>query len=381
MAKKIFWCTNCLNMSTRNRISFDSRGWCNACQWMEEKKSLDWNNRENELIDLLNNKKSKTGNFDCIVPVSGGKDGSYVAYMLKHKYGMNPLAITVRPALSLEIGDKNLHNFIHSGYDHIHITPNPKVLDRLNKYGFIEKGFPYYGWLIAIMSAVIRTAANFKIPLLFYGEDGEVEYGGSTESKNIALYDISYMKRIYFEGGYEKVFDRIRKDKDINEADLIFFKFPDEKEVSDLGLSFTHWSYFEPWDSYRNYVVAKEQCGLIEKDEGNTDTFTNFSQNDQALYSLHAYMMYLKYGFGRATQDAGIEIRRGSMTREQGLNLVRMYDNAYPSDNLIEIYLNYYKMTKDEFDAVLDTYANKDLFQKIEGVWQPKFIVGEDFDI
>ena len=378
--KKIFWCKNCLNMSTRNRISFDSRGWCNACQWMEEKKKLNWDKREKELLKLLKKNKSKTGNFDCIVPVSGGKDGSYVAYMLKHKYGMNPLAITVRPSLSLEIGDKNLINFINSGYNHIHLTANPKIMDRLNKYGFIEMGFPYYGWLIAIMSAVIRTAANFRIPLIFYGEDGEVEYGGSTESKNKALYSIEYMKRIYFEAGYEKVFDRIRKDSDISESDLFFFKFPEVKEVNDLGLQFTHWSYFENWDSYRNYVVAKDKCGLIEKDEGNTGTFTNFAQNDQALYTLHAYLMYLKYGFGRATQDAGIEIRRGSMTRDQALNLVKMYDNSYPAD-LIETYLLYYQMSKEEFDIVLDKYANKDLFQKIDGIWQPIFTVGEAFEI
>lgn len=367
-------------MSTRNRISFDNRGWCNACQWSEEKKSFDWKTRENELIELLNSHKSKTGNFDCIVPVSGGKDGSYVAHMLKHKYKMNPLAVTVRPALSLKIGDQNLSNFINSGYNHIHLTANPKVMDRLNKYGFIEMGFPYYGWLIAIMSAVIRTASNFKIPLLFYGEDGEIEYGGSTETKNTALYSIDYMKKVYFEAGYEKVFDRIRKDSDISESDLYFFKFPDEKEVFDNDLKFAHWSYFENWDSYRNYVVAKEHCGLIEKDESNSGTFTNFAQNDQALYSLHAYLMYLKYGFGRATQDAGIEIRRGSMTRDQALNLVRMYDNAYPKD-LIPTYLSYYKMSKEEFDNVLDNYANQKLFNKVDGIWMPKFTVGEDFEI
>lgn len=380
MNKKIFWCKNCLNMSTRPRITFDDRGWCNACQWMEEKKTFDFKPRIDELKELLNKYRSTSGNFDCIVPVSGGKDGSYVAYNLKHKYGMNPLAVTVRPALSLEIGDKNLINFINSGYDHIHITPNPKVLNRLNKYGFIEKGFPYYGWLIAIHTAVIKTAVNFKIPLLFYGEDGEIEYGGSTESKNKALYGIDYMRRVYLEGGHQVVFDRIKEDGDITDSELSFFEFPSEEEVSNLNLSFTHWSYFEAWDSYRNYVIAKEHCGLIEKEEGNIDTFTNFSQNDQALYALHAYMMYLKFGFGRATQDAGIEIRRGSMTREQALNLVKMYDNSYPHD-LIDTYLEYYNMSKSEFDGVLDKYANKDLFNKIDGIWQPKFIPGEDFFI
>lgn len=380
MSEKIFWCKNCLNMSTRPRITFDDRGWCNACQWMEEKKSLDWTPRQEELKELLNKYRSNHGGFDCIVPVSGGKDGSYIAYTLKHKYGMNPLAITVKPALSLEIGDKNLSNFIQSGFNHIHISTNPKVLDRLNKYGFIEKGFPYYGWLIAIMTAVIKTAANFKIPLIFYGEDGEIEYGGSTESKHKALYNIEYMKRVYLEGGHEKVFDRIKEDGDISDSDLSFFQFPKDDEISEIGLSFTHWSYFEPWDSYRNYIVAKERCGLIEKEDGNNDTFTNFAQNDQALYALHAYMMYLKFGFGRATQDAGIEIRRGAMDRDQALNLVKMYDNAYPF-SLIDTYLDYYQMTKDEFDSVLDTYANKNLFKKIDGVWQPKFEAGIDYTL
>ena len=378
--KEIFWCKNCLNMSTRPRITFDSRKWCNACQWMEEKTAMDWRPREKELVQLLDKHRSSTGDFDCIVPVSGGKDGSYVAYNLKHKYGMNPLTVTVKPALSLDVGDKNLFNFIQSGYSHIHISCNPVILDRLNKYGFIEKGFPYYGWLIAIMTAVIRTAVNFKIPLIFYGEDGEVEYGGSTESKHNSMYEIEYMKRIYLEGGHEKVFDRIAEDADISESDMSFFRFPKDGEVSEVGLSFTHWSYFESWDSYRNYIVAKEHCGLIEKDDGNHDTFTNFSQNDQSLYALHAYMMYLKFGFGRATQDAGIEIRRGSMTRGQAINLVQMYDNAYPHE-LIDTFLDYYGMTKDEFDSVLDNYVNKELFEKIEGIWQPKFEVGKSFSI
>lgn len=377
--EKIFWCKNCLNMSTRNRISFDEKGWCNACQWMEEKTSVNWSKRIKEFKEIIKSQK-RSNSFDCIIPVSGGKDGSYVSHKLKNEFGLNPLCVTVRPALSTNIGDENLINFINSGYNHLHISTNPFVLDRINKYGFIEMGFPYYGWLISIMSAVIRVAANFDIPLIVYGEDGEVEYGGSDKTKNIPLYSINYMKRVYFEGGYEKVIKRTLQDIDIKENDLYFFKFPNDDLVNKLNLKFTHWSYFENWDSYRNYVVAKEYCGLTEKEEGNEGTFTNFSQNDQYLYNLHTYMMYLKYGFGRATQDAGIEIRRGAMTREQGLNLVKMYDNSYP-ENLIKKYLEYYDMTDLEFQSVIDKYANKKLFKKINGRWEPKFKVGEDFYI
>ncbi|MDA7735338.1 N-acetyl sugar amidotransferase [Gammaproteobacteria bacterium] len=381
MSENIFWCSSCLNMSTRPRITFNENGECNACQWSEDKKSLDWSKRQDELLNLLDKYRSSNGDgFDCVVPVSGGKDGSYVAYTLKHKYGMNPLAITVRPALSLELGDENLTSFIESGFNHIHISPNSKVMQKLNKLGFIEKGFPYYGWLIAIKTAVIQTAMNFNIPLIFYGEDGEVEYGGSTESKNNPLYDIEYMKRVYFEGGYDKVFDKILSDESVNKGDLALWRFPTEEQVSKNNLAFTHWSYYEAWDSYRNYVVAKENCGLKEKEEGTSGTFTNFSQNDQALYALHAYLMYLKFGFGRATQDAGIEIRRGAMKRDQALNLVRAYDNQYPHE-YINLYLDYYEMEKIEFDEIIDKYANKILFEKKNGIWEPKFDVGVNFKI
>ncbi len=366
----VFWCKNCLNMSTRPRINFDHRGWCNACQWMEEKKNMDWSSRQKELETIIERYRSKTGGFDCVVPVSGGKDGSYVSYQLKHKYGMNPLAITVTPALSLELGNQNLKNYIASGYNHIQINPDAEAMRVLNRTGFIEKGFPYYGWLVAIQAAVVRMATNLNIPLIFYGEDGEVEYGGSTESQERAIYNIEYMQRIYLEGGHNKVLNS----SGLSESQLYFFRFPTDDELIGKELNITHWSYYESWDPYQNYLVAKEHCGLQEADENNTGTFTNFSQNDQALYALHTYMMYLKFGFGRATQDAGIEIRRGAMTRDQAVNLVRLYDGHYPEE-FIELYLEYYRMNQDEFDAVLDNWVNKELFEKKEGLWQPMFVV------
>jgi len=367
--KAPFRCTSCLNMSTRPRINFDATGRCNACVWAERKKSIDWTSREKELVDLLARHKRTDGGFDCIVPVSGGKDGSYVAYNLKHKYGMNPLAVTVTPALALELGNRNLRSFIESGYNHVQISPDHNAMQALNRSGFIEMGFPYYGWLIAIQSAVVRFAVNFGIDLIFYGEDGEVEYGGSTETASRPIYNVDYMRRVYLEGGHDKVLEK----SGLPESSLNFFRFPVEEDLQRSGLEIAHWSYFEAWDPYRNYLVAKEHCGLQEAEGSNTGTFTNFAQNDQALYSLHTYLMYLKFGFGRATQDAGIEIRRGAMTRDQALNLVRVYDNHYPEE-FLPLYLSYYQMTQEEFDAVLDRWVNRDLFEKVDGRWQPNFV-------
>lgn len=364
------WCSNCLTMSTRPRISFDARGWCNACVWTEKKKTLDWDARQVELVNLLDKHRRNDGEFDCLVPLSGGKDGSYVAYNLKHKYGMNPLCVTVTPALPLPLGDQNLRAFVESGYNHISINPDHEAMRVLNKTGFIEMGFPYYGWLISIHTAVIRTATVFGIDLIFYGEDGEVEYGGSTETSKNPIYDVHYQKKVYLEGGYEKVLAA----SGLTASELNFFRFPSDEELNKHALQLTHWSYFENWDPYRNYLVAKEYCGLKEAEDSNAGTFTNFSQNDQALYALHTYLMYLKFGFGRANQDACIEVRRGAMDRDQAVNLVRLYDGHYPEE-FMQQYLAYYQMTQAEFDAVLDRYANQDLFEKIDGRWKPKFVI------
>jgi N-acetyl sugar amidotransferase len=364
------WCSNCLTMSTRPRLTFDERGWCNACVWTEKKKTLQWDKREKELVNLLDKYRLSDGHFDCLVPVSGGKDGSYVAYNLKHKYGMHPLALTVTPALSLELGDRNLRAFVESGFNHISVNPSHEAMRVLNRTGFTEMGFPYYGWLIAIHTAVIRAAIGFGIGLIFYGEDGEVEYGGSTETSKNPIYDVHYQKKVYLEGGYDKVLAA----SGLKDDDLYFFRFPGDNELQSNPIELTHWSYFENWDPYRNYLVAKEHCGLKEAEGSNSGTFTNFSQNDQALYSLHTYLMYLKFGFGRANQDACIEVRRGAMDRAQAVNLVRLYDGHYPEE-FMEQYLDYYQMTQAEFDAVLDRYANQDLFTKIDGLWTPKFIV------
>ena len=198
MKRKIFWCKSCLNMSTRPRITFDKRGWCNACQWMEQKKKFNFKKRVNEFKKIIKiNKKKKSGVFDCIVPVSGGKDGSYVSYILKKKFGLNILTVTSRPPLTMNVGEKNLSNFVRSGYDHIHVTPHEEVMRKINKIGFIEMGFPYYGWLISIFTLVIKTAIQFEIPLIVYGEDGEIEYGGSSENLNKLIFKSKYIEKIY----------------------------------------------------------------------------------------------------------------------------------------------------------------------------------------
>ena len=365
--KSLKWCSNCLMMSTRPRISFDKRGYCNACTWAEKKRKINWLDREKKLKNLLK-KYRKKNYFDCIATVSGGKDGSYVAYNLKHKYNMNPLCITITPPLSRELGQKNLKSFIDSGYDHLSLNINPDVMRKMNKYGFMNYGFPYYGWLLSVYTSVIRIAQSMNIELIFYSENGEVEYGGMKEEKNKHLFDIGYQKKAFLAGHYQNLLDKCKMSK----KDKFFFTFPSSHELKKNPVKFTHWSHYENWDPYRNYLIAKNKCGLQESELSNEGTFTNFAQTDQGLYPLHTYLMYLKYGFGRATQDACIEIRRGAMDREQAKNLVQLYDNYFP-ESLVEEYLNYYQISLKQFEKTLDKFVNKKLFTKKNNRWEPQF--------
>lgn len=364
--KNLNWCSNCLVMSTRPRVTFDKNNLCNACVWSYEKKNYNWNKNLNELKIYLkkNLKKENRNNYDCIVPVSGGKDGSFVYDRVKYKLKLNPLAVTINPPLPQKLGTQNLDNFINSGVPLLEINPPYEAMRKLNFLGFKNIGFPYYGWLVAIQAGVVRIADNFGINLIFYGEDGELEYGGTKETKKSIFYDVNYQRKIYLENHQDFILNKSK----LSKSDLYFFSYPQKINK----IKFTHYSCFGNWNPYTNYLVAKKKYGLIENTKTNTGTFSNFAQNDQKLYALHTYCMYLKFGFGRATQDASIEIRRGAMKRSQGIELAKLYDNQYPKEYLKD-YLSYFKISKIQFDKILDRWANKKLFYKKNNKWHPKF--------
>lgn len=368
----LVFCKNCVMPSTRPRIEFDERGFCNACVWSEEKKTLvDWEGRWKRLEQMCDKYRKKDG-FDCIVGVSGGKDGSYVAYALKHRMGMNPLAVTVTVPLAMEVGDSNLHRFIESGYDHMKVTANPLVQREYNRIGFVDQGRPLWGWQINLQVVLLRVALALRIPLIMYGEDGEVEYGGSSESKNRPSYDVGYAIRVYLSGNDPDAFVR-RMAGRFSERDLSWWRYPDAAQIAEVQPVASHWSYFENWDPYEHYVAAKQHCGLQERETASVGTYTNFAQTDTSLFDLHMYFAFLKFGFGRCSQDVGIDIRRGAMSRKQAVELVKIYDHMPPPEEYVAKYLDYFGLTRAQFQDVIDQHANKAILKKEDGIWVRKF--------
>jgi N-acetyl sugar amidotransferase len=360
-------CKKCIMPDTRPRLTFDEDGVCAACQWAEEKKTqIDWKKREEQLIELCDSIRGKH-KYDCLVPVSGGKDSTYVAHKMKHVYNLNILTLTVSVPLETDLIQENLRSFLSYGYDNMRITPNPAIAKFINKLGFIEQGRPMLSWTTCLNTVALQVATTMDIPLIMFGEEGESEYGGSTKLRYDPYYDVEDAIDLYTYGN-----DPAQYSKYFPKSELVWWTYPSKETIQKHPVKISHWSYFENWDSYKNYIFARDNYNMKTSDQRNSGTYTNFGQLDTPFYDLHTYMMYLKFGFGRCLQDACIDIRLGRLTRDEAIEMVRKYDNEFDENN-IPLYCGYFEMSRAKYDAVLDRHANKELFEKKNGVWQPKF--------
>ena len=362
MSNTVQYCTKCLTPSTRPRVVFNEESVCNACQWAEKKKSIYWPQKWNELEKLCDEFRRKD-DFDVIVPCSGGKDGSYVAWKMKHDLGMNPLCVTVSPPLQTEIGRRNLENFRNSGFDLIEIRPNPEIYRRLCKRMFVEQARAKFPFVIAIATAVAQVALKFDIPFVMYGEEGETEYGGSDKYVNKVFMDPEFMVQVLHEGNSMKNYLG-----EFSEVDLKWWVPPPKDELKKLKM--TWWSKWESWDAELHRDIAIEKCGL-QTSRGEIGTFTNYANLDDILQDLHVYEQYIKFGFGRASDDCNPAIKSGRMSRKEAVEIVKEKDGEFPEKYLSD-YLEYFKMTEDEFWAVIDSFANTDMLEKVDARWQFK---------
>ena len=171
------YCVRCTMSNQRPRITFDHEGVCSACRYAEHKQKIDWNERERELKDLCDRHRRTDGRYDVIVPSSGGKDSGFIAHQLKYRYGMTPLTVTWAPLKATEIGRKNLDAFIDSGFDNLLGKPNGKITRRLCALATQYLGDPFQPFIYGQTNFPLQVSVLQGIPLIMYGENGEVEYG------------------------------------------------------------------------------------------------------------------------------------------------------------------------------------------------------------
>lgn len=351
---------------SRPRIEFAADGVCNACRHAEDKDRIDWDARRAEFVELVETLRPKNGPYDCVVPWSGGKDSSAIAHKLKFEFGLNPLLVTFSPLLPNRIGMHNREQLVRLGFDHLTIRPNQKVARRLARRFFVERGNPKVAWDAGVNAAPLQVAAKFGIPLVFYAEHGESEYGGRVLSEeHRKVRDLAEVLE-------HQIGDDPHNwlDEEIEERDLAPYLYPEPEDVERIGVRALYFAWFFRWSMYDNYEYIRDRIDFRTEPKGRTDgTFTNFDSLDDKIDNLYYYMQFVKFGFGRATRDACRLIQNRRMSREEGLRAARDYDDEFPSTHFREN-LEYLGLDEPEFTEIVDLHRNAEIWEFRGNRWE-----------
>ena len=363
----INFCKKCLFPDTKPDLYFDEEGVCDACRSAEQKweaaGGVDWEAREKEFEILLEG-IDRSGLYDCVVPVSGGKDSVWQTYRAKAVHGLKPLAVTFDQFDQTPTGLNNLEVLKDIGVDHIHFTMNPNVVKRLVRKGLEEIGDPYWINHIGIFTVPQQVAQRFEIPLIIYGENPQFEYGGPPESRLPKPMDKRWRQEF---GGLRGLREEDMIDAKISERDLNILKFP-ETGYESKGVFYG--DYFV-WDPITHTKVIK-QIGWSELDAKPAGSYSRAENCDMKFIDLREQIKFLKFGYGRATDQLNIEIRSGNITRDEALKIVKEIDGAVDEENAVE-FANYIGVTRAELADIIDGFVNMELFDRQGMTWTPKF--------
>jgi N-acetyl sugar amidotransferase len=362
--RDIIWCKRCVTPNSRPRITFDSEGICNACRNSEAKASIDWQRRREEFMDYVARFKG-AGPYDCVVPWSGGKDSSAIAHKLKFEFGLNPLLVTASPLIPNDIAIHNRAEMLKLGFDSVLVEPDRKVARHLARRFLIERGNPKVHWEAAKEAIPVQVALKYKIPLVFYAEHGESEYGGRVlTSESIKIKDFTEVLE-HLVGDDAKNWE----DEVATERTLAAYTYPEPHELQAVGVKALYFAYFFRWSMYENYLYLKDRIDFQIAPGGRTDgTFTGFDSLDDKIDTLFYYLQYVKFGFGRAARDASRMIQNGHLTRAEGLDYVRRYDHEFPHTYYAE-QLEYLGLSDREMREIVDLHRNEEIWEGGDGQW------------
>jgi N-acetyl sugar amidotransferase len=361
-----------MNKKNENKevISFDKYGICSACKFNEEKnQGIDWIEREDTLKRLLSKFKRNRGH-DVIVPGSGGKDSAFTSHILKYKYNMNPLTVTWAPHMYTDIGINNFTNWIHKGgIDNILYTPNGKLHRLLTSLAFKNLLHPFQPFIVGQRIIGPKFASKFDIPLVMYGEN-QAEYGNKVDENNIPTMDIDFfmvddplkiklggisIKSIMKDYGYK-----------INDFEPYLPLSPDEINLKKIEVHYL--GYYLKWDPQECFYYASENTGFQPNTERTEGTYSKYSSIDDKIDPFHYFTTLIKFGIGRATYDAAQEIRNGKISRDEGIALVKKFDQEFPSKYFHE-FLEYIDISEEEFWGIINKARSPHIWEKKEKKW------------
>ena len=356
----ITYCQRCLYPSTKPDLWFEN-GICGACHAYDQRSSYDWSSGAAVFSQIIkSNKKNKK--YDCIVPVSGGKDSTYQVWRVIQQ-GFNPLCVTAPTDQLTPLGRENIENLKSMGCDYIEFSVNKTVRRIINRHAFFSVGDIQWPEHVLIYTIPVRAAVLFQIPVIIWGECPQREYGaGKPEDAKLQYFDRRVLEEYGSLNGL-RVSD-LESINGVRHNDLYLYEYPNAEEVEELGLKGIYLDNYFPWSGISNLVISQSQ-GFKVNTQNILGTIANYENLDNYVHGIHDYLKYLKFGFGRATDVACNLIRRNLLTREDASILVQENDGKFPSNYMgrrLDDILAEYTISLEQFKKVCDDYTNYELF-------------------
>lgn len=363
-------CTRCVYPdNAKPMILFDLEGVCSGCQYRDSRESIDWKEQEAKLRDILRSAHSvqqRKGNpYDCVIPVSGGKDSHYQVYYVKEFLGFNPLLVTANHNFNTELGVKNLRNLVTQfGCDLVRFTISPKAARKIARWAMLEMGDLTFAYHAAIMCIPMRAAVQWDVPLVVWGEEGFSEQTGMFQLADEIEYT-RWKTLQHDQRGYDRehLIGRGDGEWEITEADVEFMRYPTPNKIEDMGVRGIYLSNYLQWNAADHAAVMYHNYGFQFAGK-RARTFLTYSKTDDHANDVHDYLKYLKFGYGRGTDDASTEIRAGRISREDGLELAQVLDPQYPAE--WAWYLQWLQLDEAEVLERLQGMADGDVMERWE---------------
>lgn len=341
----IKYCVRCCVPETQEGVRFDEMGICTACQSSEEKMHIDWSEREKQLRKILDDAKAKSGTgYDCVLPISGGKDSFYQAHILVNVYGMKPLAVTFNQNWVSETGFYNLQRCLEVfNLDHLQFTPARKLVNKVARKSLDAIGDACWHCHAGIGAFPLQVATRFKIPLLIWGES-TAESSGKASFSNPQKFDRDYFTKVSAKLTAEEM-----TDDNLSLRDLHPFQLPSYEEINNTGVWGLHLGDYMFWDEERQTEWIIKEFGWRQTEmEG---AIKGYKSAECIMSGVHDFTCYQKRGFGRSTWQASVDVRNGLLTRKEGFELIKQHDQERP--DALDYYLKITGLSEDEFYQII----------------------------
>ncbi len=370
MKKEMKYCKNCVYPFATVNLDIDETGICSSCKSIDASNVIPdefWSKRKEKLIKLIKDNSSNDSEYDCLIPVSGGKDSYYQAHVIIKELGLKPLLMTYHGNNFLPEADENRDNMRHVfNADHIIWGPSVDVLKKLNRLSFKKMGDMNWQNHCGIFSSPIQVAVKFKIPLIIWGEISW-DISGMFDPDDFTEFS-ARVRHEHDLRGYEWYDFLGDKDDFLTEKDMIWAKYPSDEDILEVGVRGLYLGNFFKWDANEHTRMVQEKYGWQEARKPFERTYRRFSNlDDRYENGIHDLLKFIKFGYGRCSDHASKDIREGYMNREKGIEMVKKYDHVVSSD--LYYWLDYVGMSEEEFWSIADTFRDPRVWWIEDGQW------------